>query len=272
MAPQSSPPARARQVAQRRSDRRAARLRCGAAAERRVRGWRRRSWPMATEEGRPTMGEAKRRGARVSPGHEKSRHGATNSAAAHQAPIPKKSAATGVAGAAGAVNGRLSQERRGRAHPSGRALAGRQILARQSTLKAMRLEAKARIVVESALEADVRIAIVGRADDPCVFAWAPTAPTVLKAARLRAKLQARRLPEPSPSRPHRRRAWGHRMIRVVGIRPHPRNTLRAFVDLELTRVGFVLRDCAWHSRATVSGCRFPPAPIKATTAQPAGRR
>jgi hypothetical protein len=49
----------------------------------------------------------------------------------------------------------------------------------------MRLEAKARFVVESALEADVRIAIVGRADDPCLFAWAPTAPTVLKAGRTR---------------------------------------------------------------------------------------
>jgi hypothetical protein len=121
------------------------------------------------------MGEAKRRGARGSPGHEKSRRGATNSAAAHQAPIPKKSATTRVAAGAGAVNGRCAQERRGRAHPSGRALAGRQILARQRAL-----EAKSRFVVESALEADVRIAIVGRTDDPCVFAWAPTTPTVLK--------------------------------------------------------------------------------------------
>ena len=62
------------------------------------RGWRSRSWPMATEGRQPTMGEAKRRGDRGSPGHEKSRRGATNAAAAHQAPIPKKSATTTVAG------------------------------------------------------------------------------------------------------------------------------------------------------------------------------
>jgi hypothetical protein len=45
-------------------------------------------------------------------------------------------------------------------------------------LKALRQQAGAYFVVQSAAEADVRIAIVGPADDPCVFAWAPTAPTV----------------------------------------------------------------------------------------------
>jgi hypothetical protein len=36
------------------------------------------------------------------------------------------------------------------------------------------------------------------------------------------------------------------MIRCVRIRPYEKNTLRGFVDLELTRVGLVLRDCTWH--------------------------
>jgi len=37
------------------------------------------------------------------------------------------------------------------------------------------------------------------------------------------------------------------MIRCVRLRPHEKNTLKAFVDLELTRVGLVLRDCTWHA-------------------------
>jgi hypothetical protein len=56
----------------------------------------------------------------------------------------------------------------------------RRPLARARALKALRQQAGSYFVVQSAAEADVRIAIVGRADDPCVFAWAPTAPTVLK--------------------------------------------------------------------------------------------
>jgi hypothetical protein len=47
------------------------------------------------------------------------------------------------------------------------------------------------------------------------------------------------------------------MIRVVGIRPHPRNTLRAFVDLALTLVGLVLRDCGWHSKGDREWVSFP---------------
>jgi hypothetical protein len=47
------------------------------------------------------------------------------------------------------------------------------------------------------------------------------------------------------------------MIRVVGIRPDPRDTLRAFVDLEITRVGLVLHDCAWHSKGYRKWVSFP---------------
>jgi hypothetical protein len=36
------------------------------------------------------------------------------------------------------------------------------------------------------------------------------------------------------------------MIRCIKIRRYEKNTLRAFVDLELSRVGLVLRDCTWH--------------------------
>jgi hypothetical protein len=36
------------------------------------------------------------------------------------------------------------------------------------------------------------------------------------------------------------------MIRCVQFRPHIKNTLQGFADLELTRVGLVIRDCCWH--------------------------
>jgi hypothetical protein len=36
------------------------------------------------------------------------------------------------------------------------------------------------------------------------------------------------------------------MIRCVRFRPYCKNTLKGFADLELTRVGLVLRDCTWH--------------------------
>lgn len=38
-------------------------------------------------------------------------------------------------------------------------------------------------------------------------------------------------------------------VRIVNLRPQAKGTLRAFVDLELTRIGLVLRDCAWHRQA-----------------------
>jgi hypothetical protein len=53
----------------------------------------------------------------------------------------------------------------------------RRPLARARALKALRQQAGSYFVVQSAAEADVRIAILGRADDPCVFVWARTAPT-----------------------------------------------------------------------------------------------
>jgi hypothetical protein len=38
-------------------------------------------------------------------------------------------------------------------------------------------------------------------------------------------------------------------VRVVNLRPQEKGGLRAFVDLELTRIGLVLRDCTWHRQA-----------------------
>jgi hypothetical protein len=38
------------------------------------------------------------------------------------------------------------------------------------------------------------------------------------------------------------------MIRCLKFRPYEKNTLRGFADLELTRVGLVLRDCTWHEK------------------------
>jgi hypothetical protein len=53
----------------------------------------------------------------------------------------------------------------------------RRPLASARAFKALRQQARAYFIVQSAAEADVRIAILGRADDPCVFVWARTAPT-----------------------------------------------------------------------------------------------
>jgi hypothetical protein len=36
------------------------------------------------------------------------------------------------------------------------------------------------------------------------------------------------------------------MIRCIRFRPYIKNTLQGFADLELTRVGLVIRDCCWH--------------------------
>jgi hypothetical protein len=38
------------------------------------------------------------------------------------------------------------------------------------------------------------------------------------------------------------------MIRCLKLRRYEKNTLKAFVDLELSRVGLVLRDCSWHEK------------------------
>jgi len=39
------------------------------------------------------------------------------------------------------------------------------------------------------------------------------------------------------------------VIRCIRFRSFEKNTLRGFADLELTRVGLVLRDCTWHRHA-----------------------
>jgi hypothetical protein len=36
------------------------------------------------------------------------------------------------------------------------------------------------------------------------------------------------------------------MIRCLKLRPFEKNTLKGFVDFELTETGLVLHDCAWH--------------------------
>jgi hypothetical protein len=40
------------------------------------------------------------------------------------------------------------------------------------------------------------------------------------------------------------------VIRCLRFRPYEKNTLRGFADLELTRVGLVLRDCTYHRHAS----------------------
>ena len=47
------------------------------------------------------------------------------------------------------------------------------------------------------------------------------------------------------------------MIRCVKLRPFKKNTLRAFVDLELSRVGLVLHDCTWHEKNGQECISFP---------------
>ena len=39
------------------------------------------------------------------------------------------------------------------------------------------------------------------------------------------------------------------MIRCLKLRRYEKNTLKGFVDLELTRVGIIIRDCTWHQHA-----------------------
>jgi len=36
------------------------------------------------------------------------------------------------------------------------------------------------------------------------------------------------------------------VIRVIKFRAYEKNTLKGFVDFELTRVGIIIRDCTWH--------------------------
>jgi hypothetical protein len=47
------------------------------------------------------------------------------------------------------------------------------------------------------------------------------------------------------------------MIRCIKLRRYEKNTLRALVDLELSRVGLVLRDCTWHEKNGQEWISFP---------------
>jgi hypothetical protein len=47
------------------------------------------------------------------------------------------------------------------------------------------------------------------------------------------------------------------MIRCVKFRPYAKNTLRGFVDLELTRVGLIIHDCCWHEKNGKEWIAFP---------------
>ena len=47
------------------------------------------------------------------------------------------------------------------------------------------------------------------------------------------------------------------MIRCIRYRAFEKNTLRGFVDLELTRIGLVLRDCALHEKNGRERVAFP---------------
>ena len=47
------------------------------------------------------------------------------------------------------------------------------------------------------------------------------------------------------------------MIRCIKFRRYTKNTLRGFADLELPRVGLVLRDCPWHEKNGKEWVSFP---------------
>src|SRR5262245_17001639 len=51
--------------------------------------------------------------------------------------------------------------------------------------------------------------------------------------------------------------WGKAMIRCIKFRAFQKNTLKAFVDLELSRVGIVIRDCTWHEKNGKEWVGFP---------------
>jgi hypothetical protein len=46
-------------------------------------------------------------------------------------------------------------------------------------------------------------------------------------------------------------------IRCVKFRGFRKNTLKGFCDLELTRVGLILRDCTWHEKDGKEWVGFP---------------
>ena len=47
------------------------------------------------------------------------------------------------------------------------------------------------------------------------------------------------------------------MIRCIKLRRYEKNTLRGFVDLELSRVGLVIHGCTWHVKGGKEWVSFP---------------
>jgi len=47
------------------------------------------------------------------------------------------------------------------------------------------------------------------------------------------------------------------VIRCIRFRALEKNTLKGFADLELTRVGIVIRDCTWHEKNGHEWVGFP---------------
>jgi hypothetical protein len=52
------------------------------------------------------------------------------------------------------------------------------------------------------------------------------------------------------------------MIRCTRFRPYTKNTLRGFADLELSRIGIVIRDCTWHEKNGKEWISFPARPYE----------
>jgi hypothetical protein len=46
-------------------------------------------------------------------------------------------------------------------------------------------------------------------------------------------------------------------IRCIKFRRFEKNTLKGFADLELTRVGLIIRDCTWHEKDGREWIGFP---------------
>ena len=47
------------------------------------------------------------------------------------------------------------------------------------------------------------------------------------------------------------------MIRCIKLRRYEKNTVKGFVDLELTRVGIIIRDCTLHEKGGREWIGFP---------------
>ena len=47
------------------------------------------------------------------------------------------------------------------------------------------------------------------------------------------------------------------MIRCIRFRAFEKNTLKGFADLELTRVGIIIRNCSWHEKNGREWVGFP---------------